>query len=75
MVWRFRGFVRHHTNMDCSSTQEINDRCARVLSLPGDSPEFEPAVVELRAAIQQQITEMRYQVAIHALDIGVAERI
>ena len=75
MVWRFRGFVRHDTDMASGSSWKVNDLCARVLSLPGDSPEFEPAVGELRAAIQQHITEMRYQVAIHALDIGVAERI
>jgi hypothetical protein len=56
--------------MDSGSAQRMNDLCAKVLSLPDDSQEFEPAVAELRAAIQQHINELRDQVATLALDIA-----
>lgn len=61
----FPATVRHHTlvPLKSSSEQRIIELCYKVIALPEDSPEFDPAIQELKAAIHQQMEDARRDVA------------
>lgn len=46
-----------------ASERRILALCHKVVALPSDSDEFEPAIRELKTAIHEQLEEVRAQVA------------
>ena len=56
--------------LQSSSEQRILELCHKVIALPEDSKEFEPAIQELKTAIHEQMEEARNKVAKMALIVA-----